>query len=182
MKDFAITLFFGWLGIHKFTQKKYGLGKLYLLTLGLFGIGWGIDTILAFVRMVNGKRQVPAMLSNTLPTGKAQAPSKKLIESFNTIIVGTFATCDLDPDTDREEIVLSFKANSALYLKYWEYKGEPAYYVCYHGIDAGNIPATLAKTLYEKYSDCEFIVTLQGEAEYNDRNDLTQKIRVDVYK
>lgn len=35
MNDFIITLLFGWLGVHKFMQKKYGLGILYFFTLGL---------------------------------------------------------------------------------------------------------------------------------------------------
>lgn len=60
MNNFIITLLFGWLGVHKFLQKKYALGILYLCTLGLFGIGWLIDTITAFTRMTNGKQQTPA--------------------------------------------------------------------------------------------------------------------------
>ena len=38
-----ITILFGWLGIHKFMDKQYGLGILYFFTLGLFGIGWIYD-------------------------------------------------------------------------------------------------------------------------------------------
>lgn len=247
MKDFAITLFFGWLGIHKFTQKKYGLGMLYLLTLGLFGIGWGIDTILAFIRMVSGKQQMPAMqnfkkyedpensLKETIPqtankikiytktqvegmtkagilelaaglgyimetvesntkdkivtdflTQQEKQPStdnkKWLLKTFNTEIVGTFAKCDLDKRYERSEIVCSLKPNSKLDLQYWEYKGEPAFYVCNKGLDAGCIPATISKALYEIYGDCDFVVTLWGEANYNQHDDLIQKIRIDVYK
>lgn len=37
--DFIICFFGGFLGIHKFREHKVGLGILYLLTLGLFGIG-----------------------------------------------------------------------------------------------------------------------------------------------
>ena len=183
MKDFIITLLFGWLGVHKFMQKKYVLGILYFFTLGLFGIGWLIDTIMAFIRMIKGEQQaLEIQQSNVISREEAQASSKQLIKSFDTVIVGTFATCDLDPDTDREEIISSFKPNSVLYLQHWEYEGEAAYYVCCQGIDAGNIPATLAKTLYEKYSDCEFVVSLQGKAEYDNRDNLTQKIKIDIYK
>ena len=56
MNDFIITLLFGWLGVHKFMQKKYGLGILYFFTLGLCGIGWAVDTIAAFMRMTTGKQ------------------------------------------------------------------------------------------------------------------------------
>ena len=42
---FFLCLFFGYLGAHKFYEGRVGLGLLYLVTLGLFGIGWLIDTI-----------------------------------------------------------------------------------------------------------------------------------------
>lgn len=40
-----MCLFFGFLGAHKFYEGKTGMGILYLLTVGLFGIGWLIDCI-----------------------------------------------------------------------------------------------------------------------------------------
>ena len=43
-RKFIICAFFGYLGIHKFMEKKIGMGILYLCTVGLFGIGWLIDT------------------------------------------------------------------------------------------------------------------------------------------
>lgn len=182
MSDFIITLLFGWLGVHKFIQKKYGLGILYFFTLGLFGIGWLIDTITAFMRMTNGNHQISEIKQSNVSSGDVRSSGKQLIKSFDTVIVGTFATCDLDPDTDREEIISSFKPSSVLYLQYWEFEGKPAYYVCCQGVDAGNIPAALAKTLYEKYSNCEFSVSLQGKVEYDERDNLTQKIKIDIYK
>ena len=42
---FFLCFFFGALGAHKFYEGKVGMGILYLLTVGLFGIGWFIDTI-----------------------------------------------------------------------------------------------------------------------------------------
>lgn len=246
MNDFLITLCFGWAGVHRFRQKKYGLGALYLCTLGLFGIGWGIDSVIAFVRMVRDKEpnsfsrkdkslinnlkenipkngssiftklQIEAMtkaniielaagLGYTMTTTENSTKDKImaefmtqqekqagiigefshkkwLIKTFNTEIVGTFAKCALDKSYERSEIICLLKPNSSLYLDYWEYKGEPAYYVCHQGMDAGCVPATLAKTLHDVYSDCEFEVTLRGESIYNDHDDLIQKIRIDVYK
>lgn len=44
-----LCLFLGLLGAHKFYLGKYGMGILYLLTLGFCGYGWLIDLfILAF--------------------------------------------------------------------------------------------------------------------------------------
>lgn len=42
---FLLCLFLGYLGAHKFYEGKAGRGILYLLTFGLFGIGWFIDCI-----------------------------------------------------------------------------------------------------------------------------------------
>jgi hypothetical protein len=95
--------------------------------------------------------------------------------------VGTFAECDLDKRYERSEIICSLKPNSKLDLEYWEYKGEPAFYVCYKGLDAGNVPATISKTLHDVYGDCELVVTMRGEA-YSVGGDWMQKIKIDVYK
>lgn len=44
-KDFFLCLFGGWFGLHRFYRKEIGLGILYLLTIGLFLVGWITDTI-----------------------------------------------------------------------------------------------------------------------------------------
>ena len=43
-----VCLFFGFLGVHKFMEKKVGMGILYLFTGGLFGIGWIVDIVRCF--------------------------------------------------------------------------------------------------------------------------------------
>lgn len=43
---FLLCFFLGYFGIHKFYEGKVGMGILYLLTFGLCGIGWIVDTIL----------------------------------------------------------------------------------------------------------------------------------------
>lgn len=42
-----VTVLGGWFGLHKFLDHRIGAGILYLLTGGLFGIGWIIDIIKA---------------------------------------------------------------------------------------------------------------------------------------
>ncbi len=43
---FFLCLFLGYWGAHKFYEGRVGLGILYLLTFGLFGIGWFVDTVI----------------------------------------------------------------------------------------------------------------------------------------
>ena len=185
MNDFIITLLFGWLGVHKFMQKKYGLGILYFFTLGLCGIGWAVDTIAAFTRMTTGKQPAPATQNpNTFSGGGgSRASGKQLIKSFDTVIVGTFAKCDLDPESKREDLIFCVKPNWELSLKHWEYKGNPAYYVLHpNGADLGNIREGLAKILYDEYRDCEFKVYAIKKG-YDDVHDCaTYNIRIDIYR
>ena len=37
----------GYLGAHRFYAGRYGLGILYLITLGIFGLGWLVDIAIA---------------------------------------------------------------------------------------------------------------------------------------
>lgn len=48
--SFFLCLFLGWFGVHKFYEGKILLGILYLLTLGLFGVGVVIDLILIILK------------------------------------------------------------------------------------------------------------------------------------
>lgn len=41
-----LCLFLGGIGAHKFYEGKTFMGIIYLLTVGLFGIGWAIDCLI----------------------------------------------------------------------------------------------------------------------------------------
>lgn len=45
-----LCIFFGYLGAHKFYEGRIGMGILYLLTLGLLGIGWVIDILILLLK------------------------------------------------------------------------------------------------------------------------------------
>lgn len=55
--DFLVCLFFGYLGVHKFREKKFAMGLLYLFTLGLFGFGWLYDCGKYLVRAIKSRKQ-----------------------------------------------------------------------------------------------------------------------------
>lgn len=74
--DFVICLLFGMLGVHKFREKKIGMGVLYLFTFGLFGIGWIVDSIRYLLAAVRGERIEPQVSPPTSP--KATPPARNL--------------------------------------------------------------------------------------------------------
>ena len=55
---FLVTLFLGEFGVHKFLDRKIGLGVLYLCTFGLFGVGWLIDVISAGVAVMRAPQPI----------------------------------------------------------------------------------------------------------------------------
>jgi TM2 domain-containing membrane protein YozV len=57
-----VTIVFGWLGIHKFIDKKIVQGILYFFTFGLFFCGWIIDIIIAVQYC---KKKKPDIIENT---------------------------------------------------------------------------------------------------------------------
>ncbi len=54
--DFFICLFLGMFGVHKFRERKIGIGILYLCTMGLFGIGWFIDCVRYLLAALRGEK------------------------------------------------------------------------------------------------------------------------------
>lgn len=90
MSKFLITLFLGWAGVHKFMEKKTGMGILYLCTLGLFGIGWTIDIFRSAISLLKQKNKYPLNTSNRTPislepklTGVSNCKSISAVKNLN---------------------------------------------------------------------------------------------------
>lgn len=54
--DFGVCLLFGWLGVHKFRERRIGMGLLYLLTFGIFFVGWAVDAVRYLSAALRGER------------------------------------------------------------------------------------------------------------------------------
>lgn len=61
---FLVCLFFGWLGVHKFIERKIGMGLLYFLTGGLFFVGWIYDVVHYLIAAI---KDPSGELSNPVP-------------------------------------------------------------------------------------------------------------------
>jgi len=67
-----IVIFLGIFGVHKFIDKDYKMGFIYLFTGGLFGIGWIIDIFREITGTNNNKNKslMSREILNTISEGK----------------------------------------------------------------------------------------------------------------
>lgn len=54
--DLLLCIFLGGLGVHRFYEGKIGTGILWLISGGLFGVGWLVDLILIIVGNAKDKQ------------------------------------------------------------------------------------------------------------------------------
>lgn len=65
-----LCIFLGYLGAHKFYEKKYGLGIVYLFTFGIFGIGWIVDCVKLATATSNSNKVESIAPSQSIPDVK----------------------------------------------------------------------------------------------------------------
>ena len=156
MKKFLITLLGGWAGVHKFIEKKIGLGTLYFFTFGLFGIGWLIDIIKAYLCMNQKKQTVEQPLSNVIckPTYDhiEDDDDQENTNRINFNVAGV--TFNNDDGTSRQELLRALYEKKGyskrdILLQKYEYDGKDAVHVIARGNIIGNVPKECVKTIIE---------------------------------
>ena len=69
-----LTFFFSGIGVHRFMRGQIGLGILYLLTAGLFGVGALVDFIISLVKL--GSYRTDYFEFTYVPKGHWALPSQ----------------------------------------------------------------------------------------------------------
>ena len=156
MAGLIIAIFLGWCGGYRFYKKQTTLGIIYLLTFGVFGIGWIIDIISAVKEL--------------------QADSN-IITSTETIM-GAFAECKKDPSKKRVEVLQRLVVGNRLNLEIDYYEGKPYYIVVdpITGLDIGSLAAESSATIRRQCPNAKL------SAELIDKNIDYPKIKLFVEK
>ncbi|MGV8883883.1 MAG: TM2 domain-containing protein [Rhodoglobus sp.] len=69
-----LTFFFSAIGVHRFMRGQIGLGILYILTAGLFGVGALVDFIISLVKL--GSYPTDYYEFSYVPNGHWAVPSQ----------------------------------------------------------------------------------------------------------
>lgn len=140
MTGLLIAIFLGPFGGYRFYKRQYLLGVVYLLTFGLFFIGWFVD-IYVSIRELTG--------------------TKKEITSTETIM-GAFAECKKNPSKKRIEIIQGLSVGDALNLEIDHYEGKPYYIVVdpHTGLDIGSLRSETSALIRNKYASAHLSAVL----------------------
>lgn len=141
MSGLIIAIFLGWAGGYRFYKKQPVLGVIYLLTFGIFGIGWLIDVIVALRIFLSSKQ-----------------PQSHVIDCQ---IMGSWAECNKNADIKRWDILQVLTVGTPLTLETAYYDGKPFYQVCApNGMDLGALPREVSQDLLHNHPHAKLSATL----------------------
>lgn len=78
MEGILLAILLGWAGGYRFYKKQYGLGILYLLTGGLFGIGWLIDIFCS----ISDSKKADAVQTAPQPSKVTPSSTNKQLRTY----------------------------------------------------------------------------------------------------
>lgn len=151
--DFILCLFLGYLGVHKFYEKKIFLGIIYLFTGGVFFIGWIYDCI-KLGKFLNKSKNTTIANYNVNNINKTSNTEIEILQDDTYSDSLTFKVAGVtysNPDgSSRQEYIENLDEDEILELQPYDYKGNTAIYVLdSEGHILGNIP----KSKVEKIMD-----------------------------
>ena len=100
LTELLITVFLGGFGVHKFMNKETGLGVAYLLTGGLFGIGWFIDIFKVAIKVIKGEQK--QYNSNATTQNYSFNENKKRVQTARNNIGQSYKFNSSQPDVPSE--------------------------------------------------------------------------------
>lgn len=106
----VLCVLFGYFGVHKFYEGKIGLGILYLLTFGLFGIGWIIDIALLAIKSEEHTKEIQILYKQKEP----HSIRKITREEFEQFMIACNAQIEHDEEMkqyERKPITINQKSN-----------------------------------------------------------------------
>lgn len=184
MFKLLVTIFLGPLGIHKFMEKKYGLGILYFFTFGLFGIGWLIDIFLAakafLVGTIPRKQDCISATETYYKSEEIQAPERprnilkkteKILKNESpaqTVVFFDFETTSLSVKTTEIIEIAALKVSNGKVIQEFNTFVKPQYKMDPRALEVNGITAELlrdapdAKAVLKKFIDFIGTSTLIG--------------------
>lgn len=186
--DFILCLLLGYLGFHKFYERKILAGCLYFITLGGFFIAWIYDCIKlgsSLLQSKNAKFEVnndynknKANSINNVET--ASLPTDDLPD--NLLIIKVAGVTYNNPDgTSRQEYIKNLEEYETLELQPYDYNGNNAIYV----IDSeehilGNIPKNMVSRIMSLIENSSIIdITIDEKGSFtNEKNEEVYYLQI----
>lgn len=175
--SFIICLFFGYLGFHKFYEKKYKIGLLYLFTFGLLGIGWIYDIFIYLkIIIITNKNNINKVSNSNNFFRESNSTFPKYDDEYRNLKYEYYDVCvkgSLYRDFDITQIELDHPV-------FFEFEpnnphDENAIKILYNNLFIGYIPKNNLQEMMKSYSNgksrqvCGFITQV---------NEKTKEIKI----
>lgn len=168
MSEILITVLGGWFGLHKFVKGKTKVGLLYLVTLGVFGIGWIADIIIA-INKCSKSKEISVVEFNVVGTHYYRNEIISLLKK-NTSGRSKFLYYTLE-----DYAVLALEPNNP--------HDPNAIKVLMRGVQVGYVPSDMTFSIKPLLNKCKFVGYICGgdifDGEYKEKRDFSIIVRIE---